>query len=58
MVLAFALVISVPEILFGYFPELGKGWHGFAISVGIAVLISVPFSFFAQRFSLKHSHDA
>jgi len=58
MVLMFALVISVPQIVFGYFPRLHEGWIRFAVSIGIALLISLPFSFLAQRLRRKGSHDA
>ena len=49
MVLMLALVSSVPQIVFGYFPDLDKGWLGFAVSIGIAMLICLPFSFLMGR---------
>jgi len=53
MAFMFALVISVPQIVFGYFPELHKGWLRFAVGIGIAIVISLPFTFLAQRLSRK-----
>ena len=53
-----ALVISAPQIVFGYFPQLREGWVRFATSIGVALLISLPFVFLAQRLRRKDSHDA
>ena len=58
MVLMLALVTSVPQIAFGYFPTLDRGWLHFAVIMGIALVISIPFSILAQRFSRKHDNDA
>jgi CDP-diglyceride synthetase len=46
MILMPALVSSVPQIVFGYFPELHKGWRGFAVGMGVALVVCLPFSFF------------
>ena len=49
MILMFVLVCSVPEIVFGYFPELHKGWCGWAVGIGIALVVCLPFSFLMGR---------
>ena len=42
---AFALSLSVPQIVCGYIPELDRGWKSYVIVAVIAAAISVPFSF-------------
>ncbi|MDR3413485.1 MAG: hypothetical protein P4L87_21440 [Formivibrio sp.] len=55
---AFALSLSVPRIVFGYFPEYRHGCISFAIVAGIAAVISLPFSFFAARMMKRiQKHD-
>ena len=57
-VFMFALVISVPQIVFGYFPQIRESWCRFAVSIGVALVISLPFIFVVQRLRRKDSHDA
>lgn len=45
VILMLALVSSVPQVVFGYFPEVDKGWRGFGVGIGVALLVCLPFSF-------------
>jgi hypothetical protein len=52
------LVISVPQIVLGYFPRLDEGWIRYAVCFAVAGVITLPFSFLAQRLRPKKGDDA
>jgi hypothetical protein len=48
----------VPRIIFGYFPQLDTSWVRFAVIIGIAFLIALPYPFLAQHLRRKDTHNA
>lgn len=58
MVLMFALIAAGTQILWELFPQLHHGWVHFVVVIGVAVVISVPFSLLMQRFCKKNDGGA
>ena len=58
LVLMLALVAAGTQIVWELFPQFRHGWEHFVVIIGVAVVISLPFSFLMQRFCKKGDHDA
>jgi hypothetical protein len=61
MALAFALLNSVPRLVFGYFPELDSGWMSYAVVVGVALAVCIlilPLMALTIKRRKRHDHDA
>jgi hypothetical protein len=59
--LAIALSFSVPRLVFGYYPDLDRGWLGYAVVAGITIAVCIPFSLLMAlilKQRQKHDHDA
>jgi len=54
MVLMFVLIAASTQLIWELFPQLHQGWQHYALVIGVAVMIAVPFSFLMQRFPKKH----
>ncbi len=53
MVLMLVLVAAGTQIVWELFPQLRHGWVHFAVVVGVAAVICVPFSCLMRRFCQK-----
>jgi hypothetical protein len=56
--LAFALSLSVPRLVFGYYPDLDKGWLSYAVVAGIAAVVCIPIALLmALILKPRQKHD-
>jgi len=58
LALMIALVSATPELVFGYFPRLHKGWISYVVVIAVVLVIVWPFSFWIERLNRKEKRDA
>ena len=51
--LMISLLISTRVLVFGYFPRLHEGWASYATVIVVALMISLPFSYWIGRLRKK-----
>jgi len=55
--IAFALLFSIPRLVFGYYPDLDRGWMSYAVGAAVALPPGYLMASVTKR-RQKHDHDA